>query len=208
MHHGYPGGLLEHSLEVAEFCLTDYELLKNYRYDCLNIDVMLAASLLHDIAKIKEYEIVEEVDGKTYYAFTETGKMIGHLCLSAMWVYSEMDNIVSEFGAELLFSEEFIDYCRRMKNPSVVIFITTLAVHNSASPKRPEMILQAYQSIVGKQLTQGVDQLPQRHVIRQTLLAIIDGTRLEPKTASGRPFVGSGQEWLMAVELCLDHEQI
>jgi 3'-5' exoribonuclease len=93
MHHGYPGGLLEHSLEVAEFCLADYELLKNYRYDCLNIDVMLAASLLHDIAKIKEYEIVEEVDGKTYYAFTETGKMIGHLCLSAMWVYSEMDNI-------------------------------------------------------------------------------------------------------------------
>jgi 3'-5' exoribonuclease len=93
MHHGYSGGLLEHSLEVAEFCLADYELLKNYRYDCLNIDVMLAASLLHDIAKIKEYEIVEEVDGKTYYAFTETGKMIGHLCLSAMWVYSEMDNI-------------------------------------------------------------------------------------------------------------------
>lgn len=122
--------------------------------------------------------------------------------------YSEMDNIVSEFGAELLFSEEFIDYCRRMKNPSVVIFITTLAVHNSASPKRPEMILQAYQSIAGKQLTQGIIQLPQRHVIRQALLAIIEGTRLAPSTARGRPFVGSGQEWLMAVEFCLDHDQL
>jgi 3'-5' exoribonuclease len=93
MHHGYPGGLLEHSIEVAKFCLADYELLKNHRYESLDIDLMLAASLLHDIAKIKEYEIVEVIDGKTYYAFTVTGKMIGHLCLSAMWAYSEIEKI-------------------------------------------------------------------------------------------------------------------
>ena len=93
MHHGYPGGLLEHSLEVAEFCLADYELLKNYRYENLDINVMLAASLLHDLAKIQEYMIVDEFDGKPIYVFTETGKMIGHLCLSAMWVYSEIEKI-------------------------------------------------------------------------------------------------------------------
>jgi len=93
MHHGYPGGLLEHSLEVAEFCLADYELLKNYRYESLNIDVMLAASLLHDLAKIQEYVVSDVIDDKTYYVFTETGKMIGHLCLSAMWVYSEIEKI-------------------------------------------------------------------------------------------------------------------
>ena len=93
MHHGYPGGLLEHSLEVAEFCLADYELLKNYRYENLDINVMLAASLLHDLAKIQEYMISDVFEGKTYYLFTETGKMIGHLCLSAMWAYSEMEKI-------------------------------------------------------------------------------------------------------------------
>ena len=94
MHHAYPGGLLEHSLEVADFCISDYETIRNYyKYDNLNLNVMLAASLLHDLAKIQEYMIVDEFDGKTFYTFTETGKMIGHLCLSAMWVYSEVDNI-------------------------------------------------------------------------------------------------------------------
>lgn len=94
MHHAYPGGLLEHSLEVADFCISDHETLRNYyKYDNLNLNVMLAASLLHDLAKIQEYMVVDLYDGKTLYSITETGKMIGHLCLSAMWVYSEIDNI-------------------------------------------------------------------------------------------------------------------
>jgi 3'-5' exoribonuclease len=92
-HHAYPGGLLEHSMEVAEFCLADHELLKNQRYESLDIDLMLAASLLHDIGKIQEYIVTDVIDDKTYYAFTETGKMIGHLNLSAMWVYSEIEKI-------------------------------------------------------------------------------------------------------------------
>ena len=94
MHHAYPGGLLEHSLEVADFCISDYETLRNHhKYDNLNLNVMLAASLLHDLAKIQEYMVVDMYDGNTLYSITETGKMIGHLCLSAMWVYSEIDNI-------------------------------------------------------------------------------------------------------------------
>jgi 3'-5' exoribonuclease len=92
-HHAYPGGLLEHSMEVADFCLADYELLKNQRYESLDIDLMLAASLLHDIGKIQEYIVTDVIDDKTYYAFTETGKMIGHLNLSAMWIYSEIEKI-------------------------------------------------------------------------------------------------------------------
>ena len=92
-HHAYPGGLLEHSLEVADFCISDYDLMKRYRYESLNIDLMVTAALIHDLGKIQEYVISDVIDGKTYYLFTETGKMIGHLCLSAMWVYSEMENM-------------------------------------------------------------------------------------------------------------------
>lgn len=92
-HHAYPGGLLEHSLEVADFCISDCKILNKYKYDLLDADLLIAASLLHDIGKIQEYMIVDEYDDKTLYAFTETGKMIGHLCLSAMWVYSESENI-------------------------------------------------------------------------------------------------------------------
>jgi len=122
--------------------------------------------------------------------------------------FAEMDNIVSEYGLELIISDEFTDYCRQMKHPAVVIFVSTLAVHNAAATKRPELILQAYQSIVGKQLTAGIAQLPGRHVIRQTLLAVITGTRFEPFKGQGKQFIGSGQEWFMAAELCMDHGQI
>lgn len=94
MHHAYPGGLAEHSLEVASFCISDYEAVNKYfKYDNYNLNLLLAASLLHDLAKIQEYMIYDEIDGNTLYVFTETGKMIGHLCLSAMWVYSEIENI-------------------------------------------------------------------------------------------------------------------
>lgn len=122
--------------------------------------------------------------------------------------FSEMDTIVSEYGIELIISDEFIDYCRQMKNASAVIFVSTLAVHNAASAKRPEMILQAYQSIVAKQLSSGIAQLPARHVIRQAVAAIIASTRFETFKGQGNQFVGSGQEWFMAVELCMDHDQI
>ena len=93
MHHAYPGGLLEHSLEVADFCISDYELMKRYEYEPLNIDLMVSAALLHDLGKIQEYIVIDEFDGKPIYSFTETGKMIGHLCLSTMWVYSEIEYI-------------------------------------------------------------------------------------------------------------------
>jgi 3'-5' exoribonuclease len=93
MHHAYPGGLLEHSLEVFDYCMSDIDLINRQSYASLNADLMISAALLHDIGKIKEYAITDVIDDKTYYSFTETGKMIGHLCLSAMWVYSEMENI-------------------------------------------------------------------------------------------------------------------
>ncbi len=93
MHHAYPGGLLEHSLEVFDYCMSDIDLINRHSYASLNADLMISAALLHDIGKIQEYMIVDEFDGKPIYVFTETGKMIGHLCLSAMWVYSEMENI-------------------------------------------------------------------------------------------------------------------
>lgn len=92
MHHAYPGGLAEHSIEVADFCISDYNLLKEkYTYQELNLDLLLSASILHDIGKIDEYELIDENLG--IYSFTEVGNIIGHLCLSAMWVYSEMENI-------------------------------------------------------------------------------------------------------------------
>ena len=63
-HHAYPGGLLEHSLEVADFCISDYELMKRYNYEQLDIELMIAAALLHDIADAKFYNGDESIGPK------------------------------------------------------------------------------------------------------------------------------------------------
>lgn len=49
IHHGFIGGLLEHSLSVTNMC--------NYfakAYPVLNRDLLITAALLHDIGKVKE----------------------------------------------------------------------------------------------------------------------------------------------------------
>ena len=54
IHHGYIGGLLEHSLAVAKMC--DY--YTTY-YPVLNRDLLITAALLHDIGKA----LTQEVEG-------------------------------------------------------------------------------------------------------------------------------------------------
>ncbi len=53
MHHNYIGGLVIHTYEVVEFAKVILPKVKKY----LNKDEVIAASILHDIGKIFEYEI-------------------------------------------------------------------------------------------------------------------------------------------------------
>ena len=52
MHHAYEGGLLAHTLEVAEIALHIAD-----RFPQVNRDVLIAAALWHDYGKILEYVI-------------------------------------------------------------------------------------------------------------------------------------------------------
>ncbi len=53
MHHNYIGGLVVHTCECIEFALAVLEKTKKY----INKEEVLAASILHDIGKIFEYDI-------------------------------------------------------------------------------------------------------------------------------------------------------
>lgn len=69
-HHAYLGGLLEHSLNVARLC----EKLGSF-YN-LNRNLLIAGALLHDIGKMREYEIKRgAID------ISEEGKLIGHIVI-------------------------------------------------------------------------------------------------------------------------------
>jgi 3'-5' exoribonuclease len=97
MHHAYRGGLAEHSLEVYNLITADYDGVIGLMSDEIDInwDLLHTAALLHDIAKISEYDYQ---DGAC--SFTETGEMIGHLCLGAMWVNAAL-NKVADFPKDL-----------------------------------------------------------------------------------------------------------
>ena len=69
-HHPFFGGLLEHTVWVADNCV---RLLDNYRE--LDRDVVIAGAILHDIGKVEEYSSGPVTD------YTARGRLIGHIVM-------------------------------------------------------------------------------------------------------------------------------
>ena len=72
VHHGFIGGLLEHTLGVTKMC--DYMAAN---YPILNRDLLLAAAMFHDIGKLEELEAFPVND------YTEEGNFLGHIYMGA-----------------------------------------------------------------------------------------------------------------------------
>ncbi len=75
VHHGFVGGLLEHTLGVAKLC--DYYCMA---YPILNRDLLLTAAMCHDIGKVKEISSFPEND------YTDDGQLLGHIVMGAQMV--------------------------------------------------------------------------------------------------------------------------
>ena len=71
MHHAYLGGLLEHSLAVAQLA----EMIAGF-YATLDRDLLVTGSLLHDIGKTKEL-----LYDSFPFNYTDKGRLVGHLVL-------------------------------------------------------------------------------------------------------------------------------
>ncbi len=70
MHHGYVGGLLEHTLNVTRMCYF-YSAL----YPEVNRSLLLAAAMCHDIGKIRELSPFPAND------YTDEGQLLGHIVI-------------------------------------------------------------------------------------------------------------------------------
>ena len=68
MHHACIGGLLEHTLSMAQIA----RYLAGH-YDYVNLDLLLAGTLLHDAGKALEYAVA---DG---FSFSDDGRLVGHI---------------------------------------------------------------------------------------------------------------------------------
>lgn len=70
-HHAYLGGLLEHTVAVGTLVLEVCQL-----HPRLDRDLLLAAALLHDIGKTREFTYGAEI------GVSEEGRLLGHVALS------------------------------------------------------------------------------------------------------------------------------
>lgn len=75
VHHGFAGGLLEHTLSVVKFC----EYMAG-AYPILNKDLLYTAAILHDIGKTKELSPFPEND------YTDDGQLLGHIVIGVEMV--------------------------------------------------------------------------------------------------------------------------
>ncbi|MDO5402533.1 MAG: HD domain-containing protein [Eubacteriales bacterium] len=96
VHHGFSGGLLEHSLSVTRICV---KMAENYDY--LNRDLLVACAMLHDAGKVKELSAFPKND------YTDEGNFIGHIVMGYEMVMEKIRRI--EGFPEILASE--IGHC-------------------------------------------------------------------------------------------------
>lgn len=82
VHHGFVGGLLEHTLGVTR--MSNY-LAKTY--PILNEDLLVTAAMFHDIGKLDELSTFPEND------YTDAGQLLGHIMIGAMQIKDRIAGI-------------------------------------------------------------------------------------------------------------------
>lgn len=82
VHHGFVGGLLQHTLSVVKLC----------EYYCkafprLNKDLLISAAICHDIGKTRELSLFPQND------YTEEGQFLGHIVIGTEMVGEKIREI-------------------------------------------------------------------------------------------------------------------
>jgi 3'-5' exoribonuclease len=116
IHHAGRGGLLEHSLEVVEFCEAAARL-----YPMLDRDLLVAGALLHDIGKIREYAVTGSIE------LTDEGRLFGHTAIGLRM----LDQAVAALGD---FPRDLADHLGHM----ILSHLGQLEHGAAALPQTPE----------------------------------------------------------------------
>ena len=93
VHHGFVGGLLEHTLSVLKRCQFYVK-----QYPILNEDLLYTAALCHDIGKVYELSAFPLND------YTDDGQLLGHIVMGCEMVGEQIraiDGFPKKLGNEL-----------------------------------------------------------------------------------------------------------
>ena len=115
VHHGFIGGLMEHTLGVTRLC--DY---MSKAYPVINRDLLITASLLHDIGKTKELSSFPLND------YTDEGQLLGHIYIGAQMIH-DLASQIPEFPEVL-------------KNELIHCILAHHGELEYGSPKKPALV--------------------------------------------------------------------
>lgn len=89
VHHGFTGGLLEHTLSVVRLC----EYFAG-AYPILNRDLLLTSAIFHDVGKTRELSDFPDND------YTDEGQLIGHIVIGVEMI-DEAVRSIPDFPVKL-----------------------------------------------------------------------------------------------------------
>ncbi len=90
LHHAYIGGLLEHILSLVQAVR---RLAPSYPQ--LDVDLLVAGAVLHDIGKLRELSFARN------FRYTDIGQLVGHISIGIAWV-EEKARQIPGFPGDLL----------------------------------------------------------------------------------------------------------
>ncbi|MDO4519638.1 MAG: HD domain-containing protein [Eubacteriales bacterium] len=114
VHHGFIGGLIEHTLSVTNLC----NFMAN-AYSILNRDLLITAALLHDMGKVRELSAFPQND------YTDEGQLLGHIVIGAQIIHD--------------FAREIPDFPKELENQLVHCILAHHGELEFGSPKKPAL---------------------------------------------------------------------
>lgn len=82
VHHGFVGGLLQHTVNVTKIC--DFMATS---YPIINRDLLITSAIMHDVGKVNELSAFPQND------YTDDGQLLGHIYMGAELVGRLASNI-------------------------------------------------------------------------------------------------------------------
>jgi len=82
IHHGFIGGLLQHTLAVTKLCIFMAD-----NYSILDRDLLITAAIFHDVGKVFELSQFPSND------YTDDGQLLGHIFIGAEYIGNKIKEI-------------------------------------------------------------------------------------------------------------------
>lgn len=121
VHHAYLGGLLEHVLSLSRLCR-----LTAAHYKDIDLDLLLAGALLHDVGKI--YELSYDRG----FGYTTEGQLLGHITIGIRMIGEKLRGL-ADFPPRLrtLLEHLILSHHGQLEfgSPKVPLFPEALLLH-------------------------------------------------------------------------------